>query len=101
LDLPSAGRLADLSAAKWKSGLAAWLGWLFDGLAKHLYPLTATPFVALLLHVETADPSVGYYSSWIQAAFMFGWGIGGGLFGRLGDRIGRSRALVLTILTYA
>jgi MFS family permease len=32
---------------------------------------------------------------------MLGWALGGGLFGRLGDRIGRSRALVLTILTYA
>ena len=93
--------LGDLSAAQWKSGVAAWLGWLFDGLDMHLYTLIATPFVALLLHVEPSDKSVGVYSSWIQAAFMFGWAIGGGLFGRLGDRIGRSRALVLTILTYA
>src|SRR5438874_7916648 len=94
-------RLDQLSAAQWKSGVAAWLGWLFDGLDMHLYTLIATPFVALLLHVESTDKSVGYYSSWIQAAFLFGWAIGGGLFGRLGDRLGRSRALVLTILTYA
>jgi MFS family permease len=93
--------LKDLTAAEWKSGIAAWLGWLFDGLDMHLYTLVATPFVALLLHVDAGDPQVGYYSSWIQAAFMFGWAIGGGLFGRLGDRIGRSRALMLTILTYA
>jgi MFS family permease len=94
-------QLGELSAAQWKSGVAAWLGWLFDGLDMHLYTLIATPFVALLLHVETSDKSVGYYSSWIQAAFLFGWAIGGGLFGRLGDRLGRSRTLVLTILTYA
>jgi len=98
---PSAPGLSQLSAAQWKSGLAAWLGWLFDGLDMHLYTLIATPFVALLLSVEPADPSVATYSSWIQAAFMFGWALGGGLFGRLGDRLGRSRALVLTILTYA
>ena len=24
-------RLSDLSAQQWKSGIAAWLGWLFDG----------------------------------------------------------------------
>ena len=48
-----------------------------------------------------SDPSVGYYSSWIQAAFLIGWALGGSVFGRLGDRIGRSRALMLTILTYA
>jgi MFS family permease len=30
-----------------------------------------------------------------------GWALGGGFFGRIGDRLGRSRALVLTIMTYA
>jgi MFS family permease len=40
-------------------------------------------------------------SSWIQAAFLVGWALGGGFFGRVGDRAGRSRALSLTILTYA
>jgi MFS family permease len=44
---------------------------------------------------------VGWYSSVIQAAFLMGWALGGGFFGRLGDRLGRSRALSLTILTYA
>jgi len=94
-------KLSNLTAAQWKSGVAAWLGWLFDGLDMHLYTLIATPFVALLLHVPASDPSVGVYSSWIQAAFMLGWALGGGLFGRLGDRLGRSKTLVLTILTYA
>jgi MFS family permease len=94
-------RLRDLSPAQWKAGIAAWLGWLFDGLDMHLYTLIAAPFVAKLLDVSTSDKSVGYYSSWIQAAFLFGWAIGGAIFGRLGDRLGRSRALVLTILTYA
>ena len=32
---------------------------------------------------------------------MLGWAFGGGFFGRLGDRLGRSHALMLTILTYA
>jgi MFS family permease len=94
-------RLRDLSSAQWKAGIAAWLGWLFDGLDMHLYTLIAAPFVARLLDVSTTDKSVGFYSSWIQAAFLFGWAIGGAIFGRLGDRLGRSRALVLTILTYA
>jgi MFS family permease len=101
VDFRTPARLADLTPAQWKSGVAAWLGWLFDGLDMHLYTLIAAPFVALLLGVSQADPSVGYYSSWIQAAFLVGWALGGGLFGRLGDRLGRSRALVLTILTYA
>src|SRR5436309_11843105 len=95
-------RLRDLSARQWKSGVAAWLGWLFDGLDMHLYVLVAAPFVAELLGVASEkDPQVGYYSSWIQAAFLIGWALGGGFFGRIADRLGRSRALMLTILTYA
>jgi MFS family permease len=94
-------RLSDLSATQWRSGIAAWLGWLFDGLDMHLYTLVATPFVAELLAVNESDRSVGTYGSIIQASFLLGWALGGGFFGRIGDRIGRSRALVLTILTYA
>src|SRR5579872_6085585 len=94
--------LKDLSPEQWKSGIAAWLGWLFDGLDMHLYVLVAAPFVAELLGiVSEKDPRVGYYSSWIQAAFLIGWALGGGFFGRIADRLGRSRALTLTILTYA
>lgn len=94
--------LHGISAAQWKSGLAAWLGWLFDGLDMHLYTLVAAPFVATLLALsDSNDPRVRWYGSLIQAAFLLGWALGGGFFGRLGDRLGRSRALSLTILTYA
>lgn len=93
--------LADLSATQWKAGIAAWLGWLFDGLDMHLYTLVAVPFVSELLRVSSDTPSVGLTSSVIQAAFLVGWACGGAFFGIVGDRIGRSRTLVLTILTYA
>lgn len=96
-----ATRLSELSPQQWKTGAAAWLGWLFDGLDMHLYTLVAITFVAELLHTERTNPNVGYYSSWIQAAFLIGWAIGGGVFGVIGDRIGRTRTLVLTIVTYA
>ena len=86
----------------WRSGLAAWLGWTFDGLDMHLYTLVAAPFVAQLLGgLDTTNARVGRYSSIIQGAFLLGWALGGGFFGRLGDRLGRARALSLTVLTYA
>jgi MFS family permease len=94
-------RLSDLSGVQWRSGIAAWLGWLFDGLDMHLYTIVALPFVAHLLDASPKDPRVGTYSSVIQASFLVGWALGGGFFGRIGDRLGRSRALTLTILTYA
>src|SRR5215813_4348758 len=112
--LPSASapvevhNLKDLSPQQWKSGIAAWLGWLFDGLDMHLYGLVAAPFVASLLFnsglIASPDPAhalVKEKSGVIQAAFLVGWALGGGFFGRLGDLLGRSRALSLTILTYA
>lgn len=93
---------APLSAEQWRSGLAAWLGWTFDGLDMHLYTLVAAPFVAQLIAAQsTTDERVGRYGSIIQGAFLFGWAIGGGFFGRIGDKLGRARALSLTVLTYA
>src|SRR5437868_11542485 len=89
-------RLRDLSPQQWRSGIAAWLGWTFDGLDMHLYTLVYVQFVADLLHLQnTADPSVGWHASLIQGAFLLGWAVGGGFFGRIGDRLGRSRALCL------
>jgi MFS family permease len=99
---PEASRLRDLSPQQWKSGIAAWLGWLFDGLDMHLYTIVAAPFVMQLVGAATlSDSMVREKSSWIQAAFLVGWALGGGFFGRIGDVMGRSRALALTILTYA
>ena len=50
---------------------------------------------------RTSAGEVKEKSSWIQAAFLVGWALGGAFFGRLGDLIGRSRSLSLTVLTYA
>ncbi len=94
-------RLRDLSKPQIRSGFAAWLGWMFDGLDMHLYTLVATPFVASLMHLSTLDPQVDHKASIIQAAFLVGWALGGAFFGRVGDLLGRRRALVFTILTYA
>jgi MFS family permease len=94
--------LGGITPRQWRSGAAAWLGWLFDGLELHLYTLVATPLVVHLLGaLGSSDPAVKEKSAYIQAAFLVGWALGGAFFGRLGDRIGRSRALSLTILTYA
>jgi MFS family permease len=91
----------DLTSQQKKSGLAAWLGWMFDGLDMHIYTLVAVPFVALLMHREPGDPTVAQHGAIINGAFLVGWALGGAFFGRIGDLLGRSRALCLTILTYA
>jgi len=95
-------RFGLISSQQWRSGIAAWLGWTFDGLDMHLYTLVAAPFVAQLLQAtSTTDSRVGRYGSIVQGGFLLGWALGGGFFGQIGDRFGRARTLSLTILTYA
>ncbi|MSU58830.1 MAG: MFS transporter [Pedosphaera sp.] len=94
--------LRSIAPHQWKSGIAAWLGWTFDGLELHLYTLVALPFVAELLGgIPTTDWRVGRYGSIIMGAFLLGWALGGAFFGRIGDRMGRARALSFSVLTYA
>src|SRR5690242_1947108 len=81
---PSEASLHRISPDQWRSAAAAWLGWMFDGLDMHLYTIVAAPFVASLLSAAVTDSAVKAKSSWIQAAFLIGWALGGGFFGRLG-----------------
>ncbi|HEX8296611.1 MAG TPA: MFS transporter [Chthoniobacteraceae bacterium] len=98
---PEATHVREITRSQWRSGIAAWLGWLFDGLELHLYTLVAGPLVLHLLLHTTNGALVNEKKAYIQAAFLVGWALGGAFFGRLGDRLGRSRTLALTVLTYA
>jgi hypothetical protein len=46
-------RLRDLSGQQWRSGIAAWLGWLFDGLDMHLYTPVVVPRSAVMPMTST------------------------------------------------
>src|SRR5215467_8565699 len=87
-------------AGKWMALAAALLGWLFDGAEMGIFSMIGRPAVKDLLN--TADESVvGLWFSVITAGFLVGAATGGVLFGWLGDRIGRVRAMALSVLTYA
>ena len=49
----------------------------------------------------TAKAKVVRWYGFLQCGFLFGAASGGLFFGRLGDRIGRSKAMALSILTYS
>jgi MFS family permease len=73
---------------------------MFDGLEMGLFPLVAGPALDDLL--QTADRQVT--RPWLgiaTAAFLVGAATGGVLFGWLGDRIGRVRAMTVSVLVYA
>src|SRR5436190_5273737 len=83
---------------------AAFLGWMFDGLEMAIFPLVARPALQSMIpkmHVGNPDEFVGIWMGWITALFLLGAAGGGLAFGWLGDRIGRVRAMTLSILTYS
>ena len=94
-ETPSATRRAMAMAL-----LAALLGWMFDGFEMGLFPLVARPALKELMGPE-AIRNIGTWFSAIMAMFLVGAACGGVLFGWLGDRIGRVRAMVWSVATYA
>jgi len=80
--------------------VAAFLGWLFDGFEMGLFPLIGKPALQDLLPGES--PIVqGQWFTVIIAVFLVGAATGGVLFGWLGDKLGRVKAMTLAIFTYA
>lgn len=95
-----------------KAFIAAWLGWCFDGLDGYLYVMVAPRLVRQLLEahapigpdgnpVAISTAEVITKGALIQAMFLVGWAVGGAVFGRIGDRLGRTRTLTITVITYA
>src|SRR5436190_3686070 len=85
---------------KYMALAAALLGWLFDGAEMGIFPMVARPAIKDLLHT-TDDAVVGLWFGIITAGFLVGAATGGVVFGWLGDRIGRVRAMTLSVLTHA
>lgn len=80
---------------------AALLGWMFDGFEMGLFPLIGTPALKDLLGETAAADEATKWFGVIMAVFLVGAASGGVLFGWLGDKIGRVRAMSLSIFTYA
>src|SRR5689334_9890166 len=97
--LPPQTTAADIaSSGKWLVLLAAFLGWMFDGLEMGIFPLVARPALQdLLAHVPPAQlaAEIKKWHGIIDALFLLGAATGGLVFGWLGDRIGRVRAMSL------
>ena len=85
---------------KWMALTAALLGWMFDGFEMGLFPLIGGPALNDLLGPSSAAQATQWFGA-IIAVFLVGAATGGVFFGWLGDRIGRVRAMSLSIFTYA
>ncbi|HEU5077894.1 MAG TPA: MFS transporter [Opitutaceae bacterium] len=96
----AAAESAPLSRAAWLTLIAAFLGWMFDGMEQGIFPLVARPALRELLAVDT-DQQIGVWMGRLTAVFLVGAAFGGLVFGWLGDRLGRVRAMSLSILVYS
>src|ERR1051326_7301157 len=94
---------ATVTRAQWLVLGAAFLGWMFDGVEMGIFPLVARPALQSMMTVGIQGPDqfVGIWMGRITALFLVGAACGGLAFGWLGDRLGRVRAMTLSILTYS
>ena len=71
--------------------------WFFDCLDQRLFSLARVDALTdLTRSVPSAD--VQALGKNVTAFFLIGWGVGGLVFGALGDRYGRAKMLTLTLL---
>jgi MFS family permease len=92
-----------LNSAQKKGFLAAYAGWTLDGMDAFIYGLVLVPALRELLPasgIEATQVNIGIWGSILFAMFLGGWGLSM-FWGMIGDRIGRVRALALTIVAYS
>lgn len=90
---------------QWLVVLAAWLGWSFDVFDGVLFNYVAPNSVPTLLGLTIGSPEAQsatvFWTGLLTSILLIGWAVGGIIFGKVADRIGRSKTLVLTMVFYA
>ncbi|HTZ97750.1 MAG TPA: MFS transporter [Terriglobales bacterium] len=82
---------------------AAWGGWALDGMDSFIYALVLVPSLRDLLPrsgMAATKGNLGVYGGLLFALFLIGWGLAF-LWGPIGDKFGRVRTLMLTIVWYS
>src|SRR5215472_19209817 len=85
---------SSITRAQRRTLVAAALGWMLDAFDVMLFALVISSLVA---HFGISKSTAGK----LATLTLLASGIGGVLFGWVADRIGRRRALMLSILTYS
>ncbi|MGE0446862.1 MAG: MFS transporter [Vicinamibacterales bacterium] len=97
--------LLDMNGYQWTVLFAAWLGWGFDIFDSLLFNYIAPNAVPALLNLTPGTPEAGAatlrWTGILTSVLLVGWAIGGIIFGRVADRIGRTRTLLLTMAVYS
>lgn len=89
-----------LTGYHWFVFIVASAAWFFDCLDQRLFSLARIPALNALMQGQ--EPGVIQAAGKeVTAIFLIGWGIGGLIFGALGDRFGRAKMLTVTVLLYS
>src|ERR1700678_625553 len=102
-EVNSPGPATSLTRNQIRGFWASWGGWTLDGMDSVVYALVLVPALRDLLPrsgIVANKGNIGYYGSLSFALFLIGWGLAF-LWGPIGDRFGRVRTLMLTVLCYS
>src|SRR5262249_20715926 len=95
----------DMNRYQWTVLFAAWLAWGFDVFDGLLFNYVAPNCVPTLLGLAIGSPEanqvVPFVTGVLTSLLLIGWAAGGILFGRVADRIGRTRTLLVTMALYS
>ena len=91
----------ELNRTHWLVLVVASLGWLFDTMDQQLFNLARRPAISELLGPGASPAAIAEYSGYATTIFIIGWASGGVFFGILGDRVGRVKTMIYTILCYS
>jgi MFS family permease len=91
----------EMTRYHWFVFLVAAVGWLADCMDQQLFVLTRNDALGELMGLPPSDPQVSKAGGTATAIFLMGWACGGLIFGVMGDRIGRVRTMLLTIILYS
>ena len=95
----------ELNGYHWFVLFVASLGWLFDTMDQQIFNLARRPAITELLASKATGKLlaglVAEYAGYATSIFIIGWAIGGVIFGVLGDRLGRVKTMIITILCYS
>lgn len=75
--------------------------WLLDNMDQRLFSLARIPALTALMGATSSQLEIQAFAKIATALFLIGWGIGGLIFGAVGDRFGRVRVLTVVILIYS
>jgi MFS family permease len=104
-ETPQGATVLDMDRYQWMVLFAAWLGWGFDIFDSLLFNYVAPTCVPVLLGIPFGTPAAAAatlrWTGILTSLLLVGWATGGIIFGRIADRLGRTRTLLLTMAMYS